>query len=222
VVGGAAEFRGSVLAGKPDIAAPAPVPITTLAPAAKDTTPAVSPTPTTTKTPDSSHRSTTWQEVTIAEINHNVDFRVLPPDGGVVSPIARPGLDAPPEMLDQLNGIADALPGWPPGNVADPVQRVRNLLYVAAVPDVLETEIVESYVPLIVFDRLKQVVPKDDLIRILFWVAVHPSGGDDSAANRLQPLGLGSAPSDTDAIRERVTYYSLKLLGRMIGKIPAK
>jgi hypothetical protein len=73
-----------------------------------------------------------------------------------------------------------------------------------------------------VFDRLKQVVPKDDLIRILFWVAVHPSGGDDSAANQLQPLGLGNAPSDMDAVRERVTYYSLKLLGRMIGKIPAK
>jgi ABC-type polysaccharide/polyol phosphate export permease len=217
VVGGAAEFRGRVIAGTPDIVTPAAVQIATLAPAteappapaAKDTTPAF-------------HRSTSWQEVTIAEINHNVDFRVLPPDGGVVSPIARPGLDAPPEMVDQLNDIADALPNWPPGNVTDPVQRVRNLLYVAAVPDVLETEIIESYVPLIVFDRIKQVVPKDDLIRILFWVAVHPSSGDDSAANQLQPLGLGNAPSDMDSVRERVTYYSLKLLGRMIGRIASK
>ena len=226
VVGGAAEYRGRVIADKPDIVASAPVQITTLAPATavppapKDIAPAIS--VPVVSTPDASRRSTSWQEVTIAEINHNVDFRVLPPDGGVVSPIARPGLDPPPEMVDQLNDIADALPGWPPGNVADPVQRVRNLLYVAAVPDVLETGIIESYVPLIVFDRLKQVVPKDDLIRILFWVAVHPSGGDDTAANQLQPLGLGNASSDMDSVRERVTYYSLKLLGRMIGKIPVK
>ena len=227
-VGGAAEFRGRIIADKADVVASVAAQIATLAPATqappalRDPAPAISETPKTTQTPDAVHRSTSWQEVTIAEINHNVDFRVLPPDGGVVSPISRPGLDPPPEMLDQLNNIADALPNWPPGNVADPVQRVRNLLYVAAVPDVLETEIIESYVPLIVFDRLKQVVPKDDLIRILFWVAVHPSGGDDSAANQLQSLGLGNAPSDMDAIRERVTYYSLKLLGRMIGKIPAK
>ncbi len=222
-VGGAAEFRGHVIAGQPDVVAAAPVPVTTLAPASEPPpAPAVPDPPKATQTPDALHRSTTWQEVTIAEINHNVDFRRLPPDGGVVSPIARPGLDAPPEMVDQLNDIADALPGWAPGNVADPVQRVRNLLYVAAVPDVLETEIIESYVPLIVFDRIKQVVPKDDLIRILFLIAVHPSGGDAGAANQLQPLGLGSAPEDTDAVRERVTYYSLKLLGRMIGKIPAK
>jgi hypothetical protein len=219
VVGGAAEFRGRVVAGQPDIAVPAVVPITALAPptAAAEVPPAPA-----AKDPPAFRRSTSWQEVTIAEINHNVDFRMLPPDSGVVSPIARPGLDAPPEMVDQLNDIADALPGWPPGNVADPVQRVQNLLYVAAVPDVLETEIIESYVPLIVFDRLRQVVPKDDLIRILFWVAVHPSSGDDSAANQLQPLGLGSAPSDMDAVRERVTYYSLKLLGRMIGRIAPK
>lgn len=232
IVGGAAELRGHIITGAPDVAATAPVPVTTLAPAtpandppstpaATAITPTVSDTPKA-PTPDAFRRSTKWQDVTIAEINHNVDFRGLPPDGGVVSPIARPGLDPPPEMADQLKDVTDLLPAWPPGNVPDPVQRVRNLLYVAAVPDVLETDVIESYVPLIVFDRLKQVVPKDDLIRILFWVAVHPSGGDDSAANQLQPLGLGSAPPDTDAIRERVTYYSLKLLGRMIGKIPTR
>ena len=102
------------------------------------------------------------------------------------------------------------------------MQRVRNLLYVAAVPDVLETEILESYVPLAVFNRLKQEFPKKDLIRLLYWVAVHPSGGDDSAAHQLQPLGLGNAPGDMDTVRERVTLYSLKLLGRLIGKIPDK
>lgn len=163
-----------------------------------------------------------WQAVTLAEINSTIDFASLPPDGGIVSPIARPGLDPPPEMQDQLNALTAALPSWPPGNVADPVQRVRNLLYVAAVPDVLEREILESYVPLIVFDRLKQVIPRKDLIRILYWVATHPSSGDDSAARQLQVLGLGDAAADIDTVRERVTLYSAKLLGRMVGRIPSK
>jgi ABC-type polysaccharide/polyol phosphate export permease len=167
-------------------------------------------------------RASSWRAVTVAEINRNVDFRVLPSDGGIVSPIARPGLDPPPEMLDQIDTLTAALPEWPPGNVKDPVQRVRNLLYVAAVPDLLEMEILESYVPLVVFDRLRQILPKNDLIKILYWVAVHPSGGDDKAANQLQPLGLGNAPGDMQTVRERVTFYSLKLLGRLIGKIPSK
>jgi ABC-2 type transport system permease protein len=171
---------------------------------------------------DTAHRSSTWQEVTIAEITHNVDFRRLPPDGGVVSPIARLDLDPPPEIQDQLNALTAALPDWPPATVEDPVQRVRNLMYVAAVPDVLETEILESYIPLVVFDRLKQDIPENDLIRILFWVAVHPSGGDDSAARQVEDLGLGKAPADLEAVRDRVTLYSLKLLGRLIGRIPGK
>src|SRR6266581_6366965 len=120
-------------------------------------------------------------------------------------------------MLEQINALTAALPEWQPGKVDDPVQRVRNLLYVAAVPDVLEQEILESYVPLVVFDRLKRDIPKDDLIRILYWVATHPSGGEDRAARQLQPLGLGNAPVDRETVRERVTLYSLKLLGRLIG-----
>jgi len=160
-----------------------------------------------------------WQKVTIAEIN-KVDFASLPPDSGIVSPIARPGLDPPPEMGDQLSALATALPAWLPAHVADPVQRARNLLYVAAVPDIREMEILESYVPLVVFEQLKQEIPKDDLIRILYWIAMHPSEGDDRAANQLQPLGLGDAPADKDTVRERVTFYALKLLGRLTGKTP--
>jgi ABC-type polysaccharide/polyol phosphate export permease len=163
-----------------------------------------------------------WQAVTIAEIKNNTDFDALPPDGGIVSPVARLGLDPPPDLIDQINALTAALPEWQPGKVDDPVQRVRNLLYVAAVPDLLEKEILESYVPLVVFERLKQDIPKDDLIRILYWVATHPSGGEDRAARQLQPLGLENAPADMDTVRERVTIYSLKLLGRLIGKIPSK
>ena len=103
-------------------------------------------------------------------------------------------------MLDQIDALSTALPEWEPGKVADPVQRVRNLLYVAAVPDVLEAEILESYVPLVVFDQIKQDISKDDLIRILYWIATHPSGGEDRAARQLRPLGLENAPADMDTV----------------------
>ena len=111
------------------------------------------------------------------------------------------------------------MPAWPPANVADPVQRVRNLLYVAAAADVLEMEMVESYVPGIVFRRMQREFSKQDLIRLLYWVSAHPNGDDDRAARQLQALGIG-VPPDLAVVRERVTMYSLKLLGRLLGRIP--
>ena len=81
--------------------------------------------------------------------------------------------------------------------------------------DVLRTEILESYVPLVVFDQLKKDIPKDDLVKLLYWVATHPSEGDDTAASRLDQLGLdNNAPPDMVTVRERVSTYALKLLGR--------
>ena len=66
-----------------------------------------------------------WQAVTIAEITTNTDFDALPPDSGIISPVARPGLDPPPDMVDQIKLLTAALPEWQPGKVSDPVQRGR-------------------------------------------------------------------------------------------------
>jgi hypothetical protein len=136
-----------------------------------------------------------------------------------VSPIAR--LDEPidPEVETDLEEIRTKLATWGPGQVADPVQRVRNVLYVAAVPDVFQVPL-ERYVPHVVFERLQADVPKDDLIKVLYWVATHPNGGDDSAVDDLRSAGLKvNGPSDMDQTRERVMLYALKLLGRLVGKI---
>jgi len=160
-----------------------------------------------------------WRAVTPAHIDEIV-FPRLPSDSGVVSPIAR--LDEPidPEVETDLEEIRTKLATWGPGQVADPVQRVRNVLYVAAVPDVLQVPL-ERYVPHVVFERLQADVPKDDLIKVLYWVATHPNGGDDSAVDDLRSAGLKvNGPSDMDQTRERVMLYALKLLGRLVGKIP--
>ena len=79
----------------------------------------------------------------------------------------------------------------------------------------------ERYVPHVVFERLQADIPKDDLIKVLYWVATHPNGGDDSAVDDLRSAGLKvNGPSDMDQTRERVMLYALKLLGRLVGKIP--
>jgi ABC-type transport system involved in cytochrome c biogenesis permease component len=160
-----------------------------------------------------------WQDVTPAHIDEIV-FSRLPPDTGVVSPIARADEPLDPDVEAEVEEVRSRLPTWRPALVADPVQRVRNVLYVAAVPDVFQMPI-ERHLPHVVFERLQADVPKDDLIKILFWVATHPMGGDDSAVDDLRSAGLRVAgPSDIEQARERVMLYALKLLGRVAGKIP--
>jgi len=176
-------------------------------------------TPSTSGPPPLLPEPASWRAVTPAHIDEIV-FPRLPSDSGVVSPIAR--LDEPidPEVETDLEEIRTKLATWGPGQVADPVQRVRNVLYVAAVPDVFQVPL-ERYVPHVVFERLQADVPKDDLIKVLYWVATHPNGGDDSAVDDLRSAGLKvNGPSDMDQTRERVMLYALKLLGRLVGKIP--
>ncbi len=160
-----------------------------------------------------------WQEVTDADID-GIAFDRLPPDSGIVSPVSRSDESPDPILVPQLDRIRDALPGWAPGNVADPVQRTRNLLAIAAVPDILQMEQVERFVPRLVFARLQAVIPPRDLPKILYWVAMHPDGGDDSAIRQLGDLGLPEVSGPTKAVHSRVMLYAFKLLGRVTGRVP--
>jgi len=155
----------------------------------------------------------------MADIDRDLIFTRLPPDEGVVTPIAR--LDEEPDaaIAAQLDKLQTALPGWAPGRVSDPVQRVRNLLYVAAVPDVFQMTDLERFIPLVVYDYIQTEIPRDDLIKILYWIALHPSEGDDKAVDELRPLGLNNGPADMDTTRDRLAVYAVKLLGRISGKI---
>jgi ABC-2 type transport system permease protein len=191
----------------PSAAAPAPAP----APATAPGSPSVA-----------AGSPVSWRAVTIDDIERDLIFTRLPPDSGIVTPIARPD-DVPDEtVVGQLDVMRSALPGWKPGKVEDPVQRVRNFLYVAAVTDVFQMEGFEQFVPLVVYERIQEDIPKDDLIRILYWIATHPFEGDDSAVDELRPLGLNNGPNDMETTRDRVGVYAVKLLGRLTGKIVVK
>jgi ABC-type transport system involved in cytochrome c biogenesis permease component len=198
VVGGIAEWRGSVMPERPaDVQEVAPV----------RTFVAAAPKP-----------QASWQGVTDADFD-GVAYDRLPPDSGVVSPVARPDEEPDPVIQPALDRIQAALPGWAPGKVNDPVQRARNLLAVAAVPDIAQMEQVERFVPRLVFARLQTVIPPRDLPKILYWIALHPDDGDASAIHQLQPLGLPAVNGPDTKVRPRIMLYAFKLLGRLTGHI---
>ena len=101
-----------------------------------------------------------WRAVTLQQIDADINFTRVPPDDGVVTPIAPPDEQPEPELVAELDLIRNRLPVWKPGLVGDPVQRVRNHLFVAIVPDLFQLPI-ERFVPHIVFDRLQETIPKD-------------------------------------------------------------
>jgi hypothetical protein len=161
-----------------------------------------------------------WRTVTLDDVERDIDFDQLPPDAGVVAPIAGPDDQPDASVIKQLVQLRRGLEEWAPAQVPDPAQRVRNYLYVAAVPDVFQIPL-ERFAPLLIFDRLQKEFDERDLVRLLYWVARHPAEGDDSALGELHRLGLGAGPSDIEQTRERVVYYAVKLLGRLTGKIAA-
>jgi ABC-type transport system involved in cytochrome c biogenesis permease component len=194
----------------------------TAEPPARTSPPPASPPPTPSPEAVPSTAPTTWQAVTMADIDRDLIFTRLPPDSGIVTPISEAGDDPDPDALKQLDEIETALPKWKPGLVSDPVQRARNILFVPAVVDVFQMEGLERYLPHIVFDHLQRAIPKDDLIKVLYWIALHPFEGDDNAVDELRSLGLGNGPADMKTTRDRVAVYAVKLLGRITGKIPTQ
>jgi hypothetical protein len=160
-----------------------------------------------------------WQAVTLADIERDLVFDRLPSDSGIVTPIAPDEEDPDPDTADHLRYIQEMLPSWQPGKVSDPVQRVRNMLYVAAVPDVEQLPI-ERFAPQAVFYQLQQDIPKDQLIKVLYWIALHPTDGDDKAVGELWALRFSNDPVDLEQTRERAAIYGVKLLGRLLGKLP--
>ena len=156
----------------------------------------------------------TWRDVTMDDVDMNLVFVGLPPDHGVVTPIS-----AEYRRREDVECVRHALATWPPGSVDDVVQRARNVLLVAAVPDILQLD-VEHDVPFAVFDHLQRKIPKDQLVQVLYWIATHPSEGDLDALDHLAGACLGMPPPDDDGqIRERIAIYAMKLLGRLTGKI---
>ncbi len=163
-------------------------------------------------------QQTTWHLVRPDEFRR-IAFERLPPDGGLVAPVAAVSEQPDPLVAEQLEDMRIALMAWPPGREADPVQRARNHLYVLAVVDLLQISEVERFLPHIVLEQLQQQMGAEELPRILYWIAMHPEEGDDAAVAKVELLGVTGLPGSRKAIRGRVMLYAFKFLGRLTGDI---
>ncbi len=155
-----------------------------------------------------------WKKITEAEVAL-IDLNQIPPDNGLVTPMA--SLDqAPSEAVDlALAQIEGALPHWGPGYVSDPVQRARNLICVAAVPDLIQNP-VERWVPHLVLKRLEEEFPGEDLVKILTWIALHPDEG--TVVVDIEALGVGGVGSEA-RVRERMQWYAMKFVAKVTGRM---
>lgn len=211
-VGLLAEQRGQVKVAAPTpepaaltpsaVPAPVPVAVTPLPP--KPVLPAPLPAP---------KPQPAWTRITAEDIA-KLDFNV-PPDQGIVAPIAAEDEEPYDFMIEQVNSVRDKLPAWGPGAEADDVQAVRNILCVAAVPDAIQLP-VERFLPRVVFDRLQDLYPKDKLVQILTYIALHPEDG--LVLDNINDLGIEGAAGDPMQVRERVYLYAIKFVARLTDR----
>lgn len=163
-----------------------------------------------------------WEEVTIEQIMDDLVFDRLPPDAGVVTPIASYDQEVPDqETSDALDVMYAGLQEWAPGRIPDVLDRTRNLLFVPAVVDVFQMPM-EPFVPLLVYEILERDIDRDVLLKALYWIAVHPDEGSDAAVDQMQSLGIPNGPGDMQEVRGRVGVYAVKLIGRITGARPAR
>ena len=75
----------------------------------------------------------------------------------------------------------------------------------------------ESELPLFVYQRLHAEVPDDKLKAILGVMSFHPESGTviTTAPELDLHIGVGE-----DQVRERLQILAVKMLGRLLGKLP--
>ncbi|MBI5769039.1 MAG: ABC transporter permease [Verrucomicrobia bacterium] len=204
-IGFSAETRGRVIT-KPASPPPADAAVTPPPPVVASTPPP----PVVAKPPEPP-----WMTITDKDVAA-LDFR-MPPDHGVVSPIA-PIDEEPDEFVrDQVEGVRTKLLAWPPASEPDEVQCVRNLLYVCAVPDAIQMP-VERYLPRVVLQHLTDSYPKEKLIKLLTWIVLHPEEG--RVIDDISDLGIPGGAGDPMLVRERVYIYATKFIERLSGRKP--
>lgn len=196
------------------VESPAAKPVVAVTAALPTPTPIPAPTPTPTPPP---RAPAPWELITAKDVAA-LDFN-LPPDSGVVAPMADADDQPDESSAQQLETVRRSLPDWLSANVKDDVQRVRNLLYVAAVPDSVQHPL-ERYLPAIVLQRLGEIYSKEKLLQLLAWIALHPNEG--RVIDDVSEVGVEGQAGDPEQVRERTTFYALKFIARLTGRVPAQ
>jgi ABC-2 type transport system permease protein len=154
-----------------------------------------------------------WAKITPQDVA-GLDYN-LPPDHGIVAPFA--AADEEPEdfVRDQVKTVRDKIADWPPGTDGDELRSIRNLLYIAAVPDAIQLP-VERYMPRVVYEHLIDTYPKEKLIKVLTYIALHPELG--MVIDDISDLGIEGTAGDPSVVRERAYFYAVKFIARLTGR----
>ena len=155
-----------------------------------------------------------WAKITDKDIA-GLDYNV-PPDQGIVSPMAGPDEEPEDFMKEQVDGVRSKIATWPPGADGDDLRCIRNLLYVAAVPDAIQMP-VERYLPRVVYQHLLDTYPKDKLTKVLTYIALHPEEG--MVIDDISDLGIEGAAGDQLVVRERAYLYAIKFIARLTDRV---
>ncbi len=121
---------------------------------------------------------------------------ITPPDAATISALAR---------------IQRQIAKWPPAAVADPAQRARNLLLIAAVPDLYDSEPLQSQLPALVQAELRARIPPAQLRGLLVAIANNPAAGSVTARETLPALGLPANTGDEAQVRSRMALYAVQM-----------
>jgi ABC-2 type transport system permease protein len=154
-----------------------------------------------------------WTSITDAQIE-TVAFDDLLPDWDKVTPVAQSldNLDAAGGA--RMDAFSAALKTWPAGMATDQEQRVRNLLAVAAIADLIPDPH-EYEITFLVFQHLRATTIETDLCRILTQICTHPSDG--TIPSSVAALGIDGEVNEPE-IRQRIEAYARKLLARLLDK----
>lgn len=154
-----------------------------------------------------------WMRITTKDTD-GLDFN-LPSDYGVVAPFAAPDEEPDDFIRGQLDTLQSRLASWPPVAKGNDLESVRNLLFVVAVPDTIQMP-VERFLPVVVLQYLTDTYPKERLVKILTYLALHPEEG--VVLTDVSDLGIEGTAGDPSVVRERAYYYALKFIVRLTGR----
>lgn len=137
------------------------------------------------------------------------DLAIAAAAGGQVAPVAATRPDA--ATISAVARVKRQIEEWPAAAEPDLTQRARNLLLIAAVPDLYDTEPLQSHLPLLVADELKARLPAERRAAILAAIAADPADGSVAARETLPVLGLPANVGNEASVRNRMGLYAALL-----------
>lgn len=137
------------------------------------------------------------------------DLAIAAAPAGPIAPVAA----TPPDAATQsgLDRGQRQIEKWPAAAEPDNTQRARNLLLIAAVADLYDTEPLQSHLPLLVAAELEARLPADQRAAILAAIAADPAAGSVVARETLPELGLPANVGDEAPARNRMGLYAARL-----------